>query len=81
MFEVKVAIAEFLGRYFGDYQLRDDEDIFATGYANSMLAMELVTFMESRFGIRIANEDLRLENFRTLNAMAELVALKIGVKQ
>lgn len=81
MGEIKVKIAKFLGRYFGDYQLRDDEDIFATGYANSMLAMELVTFMESQFGIRIGNEDLRLENFRTLNAMAELVAHKIGVKQ
>lgn len=78
MDEVKVKIAEFLGRYFGNYQLRDDEDIFATGYANSMLAMELVTFMESQFGIRIANEDLRLENFRTLNAMAELVSTKVG---
>ncbi|HEY3368663.1 MAG TPA: acyl carrier protein [Symbiobacteriaceae bacterium] len=78
---MKAKIAEFLGRYLGNYELGDDEDIFATGYANSMLAMELVTFMESEFGIRIANEDLRLENFRTLNAMAELVADKVGVKQ
>jgi acyl carrier protein len=72
----KQMIREWVGRFFRGHDLGDGEDIFATGYVNSMFAMQLVQFVESTFGITVENEDLELDNFRTLNAIAALVERK-----
>ncbi len=72
----KAAIREFVSRFFRDHQLADDEDIFASGYVNSMFAMQLVQFVEQQFGITVESEDLELDNFRSLNAIAALVERK-----
>ncbi|MEU9077370.1 acyl carrier protein [Kitasatospora sp. NPDC004745] len=55
-----------------------DEDYFALGLADSLFALELVVFVEERFGIRIEVEDLELDNFRTAERIAALVAGKHG---
>jgi methoxymalonate biosynthesis acyl carrier protein len=63
----------FLGSRFPDIQLGDEDDIFELGFVNSLFAMELVLFIERTFGFELPNEDLTLDNFRTVRAMAELV--------
>lgn len=73
---VKPAIEAFLGRFFGEYALRDDEDIFATGFVNSMFALQLVQFVEGEFGITVESEDLELDNFRTVSAISAFVERK-----
>ena len=72
----KAKIRAFLARFFRDHQLADDEDIFATGYVNSMFAMQLVQFVESDFGIAVESDDLELDNFRTVDAIVALVERK-----
>lgn len=72
----KAKIRAFLARFFRDHQLVDDEDIFATGYVNSMFAMQLVQFVEGEFGIAVESEDLELDNFRTVDAIVALVERK-----
>jgi methoxymalonate biosynthesis acyl carrier protein len=74
--ENKERIRAFLTRFFRDHALGDDEDIFATGYVNSMFAMQLVQFVEGEFGVAVENDDLELDNFRSLNAIAALVERK-----
>jgi acyl carrier protein len=74
--ENKAKIREFLSRFFRDHQLADDEDIFASGYVNSMFAMQLVQFVEQEFGITVESEDLELDNFRTVDAISALVERK-----
>lgn len=74
--EMKAAIRQFLAQPFKNYALQDDEDIFALGFVNSLFAMQLVLFIEKTFQITIENEDLELDNFRTINALASLVARK-----
>jgi methoxymalonate biosynthesis acyl carrier protein len=69
-------IADYLARFFPGHQLREDEDIFSLGFVNSMFAMQLVTFVEQTFDIVIENEDLELDNFRSIQALANLVARK-----
>jgi acyl carrier protein len=51
----------------------DSDDIFTLGYINSLFAMELVVFIENRFGIRIPNDELSIDNFRTIKGMAAVV--------
>ncbi len=74
----KAAIRKFLSKVFGDHQVGDGDDIFAQGFVNSLFAMELVLFVEREFSITIGNEDLEIDNFRTINALAALVGRKTG---
>jgi methoxymalonate biosynthesis acyl carrier protein len=69
-------IAAFLSRFFKSHDLGPDDDIFALGFVNSLLAMQLVTFVERDFGITVEDADLDLDNFRSIRAIAALVARK-----
>ena len=72
----KVSIRAFLSRVFRNHEVQDADDIFALGYVNSLFGMELVLFVEKEFSITIDNEDLDIDNFRTINAIAALVERK-----
>ena len=76
--EIRQKTREFVSRFFRGHELGDDEDMFATGYVNSMFAMQLVQFVESTFGITVESEDLELDNFRSLNAITALVQRKLA---
>lgn len=74
--DIKAAIRQFLARSFKDYDLRDDEDIFSLGFVNSLFAMQLVMFVEQTFSVTVEDEDLDIDNFRTIDALAALIARK-----
>lgn len=76
MEEAKVKIKSFIGRYIRIPDLSDDVDIFASGLVNSLFAMQLVMFLEKEFKISISNEDIDLNNFRTINAISKLIENK-----
>ncbi|WP_410664045.1 acyl carrier protein [Amycolatopsis sp. lyj-84] len=50
-----------------------DQDLFTSGVVSSMFAMQLVVHLESTYDIAIVGPDLKLDNFRTVVAMTELV--------
>jgi acyl carrier protein len=60
-----------------NHDLKEDEDIFALGFINSLVALQLVQFLEKEFGITVEDDDLDLDNFRTLNSMDELLERKL----
>jgi acyl carrier protein len=76
MEETKVKIKNFLSRHIQNQNLQDDIDIFASGFVNSLFAMQLVLFVEGEFSIQLGSEDLDLDNFRSINALANLVERK-----
>ena len=76
MDQTQEKIKEFLSRFFKNHDLQPEEDIFALGFVNSLLAMQLVAFVEKEFGIRVEDEDLDLDNFRSIRAISNLVARK-----
>lgn len=73
---VKTRIREFLARYFRGVEIADGEDFFALGFVNSMFAMQLVAFVEKEFGLTVEDEDIDINNFNTIDAIARLVARK-----
>lgn len=77
MDERKTKIKEFLARFFRNHKLEDEEDIFALGFVNSLLAMQLVNFVEKEFDISIEDDDLDLDNFRTVTNIDALIERKI----
>ena len=75
---IRAKVRDFVGRFIRNHDLADDEDIFATGFVNSMFAMQLVQFVESTFGVAIESEDLEIDNFRSIDAITALVTRKQG---
>jgi methoxymalonate biosynthesis acyl carrier protein len=53
--------------------VRPEQDLFADGMINSMFALELVVQIESTFNVAVEGRDLDMANFRSVNAMANLV--------
>ena len=76
--DIKQQVREFVSRFVRGHELGDGEDIFATGFVNSMFAMQLVQFVEQTFGIAVESEDLEIDNFRSIDAIAALVERKQG---
>jgi acyl carrier protein len=58
----------------GDGQaLSIDDDLLSGGIVDSMGVMQLVGFVEDRFGVPLADGDIVAENFRSVRALADLV--------
>jgi methoxymalonate biosynthesis acyl carrier protein len=77
--EIKASVSSFICRGSQGAGVGEDVDIFASGYVNSLFALEIVMFIERQFKIDIDDEDLELDNFRSINAVARFVAQKSAV--
>ncbi len=75
--EVTRQVTEFLTAALRK-PVQPDDDYFALGLADSLFALELVTFVESRFSLTVEVEDLDLDSFRTANRITRFVLRKTG---
>jgi methoxymalonate biosynthesis acyl carrier protein len=71
--DARTAIRGFISSSFPHTSVIDDQDLFELGFVNSLFTLELLTFIENRFGVHVRNEDMRQENFHSVNAMASLI--------
>ena len=62
----------------GSREVPDDYPLIENGVLTSLQTVELVMFMEDRFGVLIEDEELNEENFGSIRAIAGLVASKTG---
>jgi len=69
---IESALTEFLAETIKS-DVASDQDLFASGLVSSMFAMQLVVHLESAYDIAIIGPELKLDNFRTVRAMADLV--------
>lgn len=77
----RTAIREFiLGRY-PRLSISDSDDIFALGVVSSLFAMELVVFVEAEFTLSIPHDELRMDNFRSVDAMSALAQRLMNVPE
>ena len=59
-----------------DLKIDDDDNIFESGFVDSSVAMQLVIFVEEKFGIQVSDEDLDLINFSTINRIVQFIQSK-----
>jgi len=71
---VKATTREFFDRTIPNHELNDADDIFASGFVNSLFAMQLVMFVEKEFNLTVEDDDLNIDNFRSVDAIAALVS-------
>jgi methoxymalonate biosynthesis acyl carrier protein len=69
-------IKTFFARRFRGYELADEEEIFSLSFVNSLFATQLVLFVEKEFAVTIDDEDLEMENFRSVNSLVRLIERK-----
>ena len=75
----KTTISDFItGSLLADgpSELADDEELFSSSIIDSMNLIELVAFIEGEYGISIGPTELTLENFDSVQRMADFVARK-----
>ena len=61
-----------------DVTLSDDDSIFTLGYVDSPFAIQLVCFVEEEFKIKVGDDDLDIDNFSSINRIAEFVNSNIA---
>ena len=76
MSEIKQAVKEFLAGLCEVEALSDDDDIFAGGFVNSLYLVQLLNFVQSKFGVELDEDDYDMANFRSLNAIEGFVNAK-----
>jgi acyl carrier protein len=69
-------IAAFFAHHLHTADIAPDLDVFGAGLVNSLFAVQIVLFVEKEFGLTVENEDLELDNFRSVNAIARFVTRK-----
>src|SRR5215207_5899679 len=74
-FDVAPEIREWLKQNVtGGREVADDEPLIENGVLTSLQTVELVMFLEERFGIVIEDEEFDEENFGSIEAISDLVA-------
>ncbi len=79
MDDTKTRIRNFFSHYAHSYSLNDETDIFSSGFVSSLVAIQLVAFLEKEFNIVIDNEDLDLDNFKSIQSISQMVTRKTGM--
>ena len=62
----------------GSRDIPDDYALIENGVLTSLQTVELVMFLEDKFGITVEDEELDEENFGSIDAITNLVAGKTG---
>ncbi|MDR1156765.1 MAG: acyl carrier protein [Oscillospiraceae bacterium] len=73
----KQRIRVFFSKFMDISDLQDGDNIFEKGLLSSLFAMQLVSFVENSWGIGIANDELDLENFKSVDSIIQLVQSKL----
>ena len=56
--------------------LKNDADIFALGFVDSLFALQLISFLEETFAIEVNDQDLDISNFNSVAAIVAFVNKK-----
>ncbi len=82
MTEIKSAIRKFITRELlfqkDESILKFDDQLLEKRMIDSSGMMELVTFLETEYGIHVTREDIIPDNFETIEQISKLVASKVG---
>lgn len=73
---IEKVIHEYIMKYVSVDKIEYDQDIFESGLVNSLFTIELMTFLEKTFNIKITMDDLDMKNFVTISCIGQFVRNK-----
>lgn len=83
MSDIKEKIREFIfdaAQRKGLSNVSDDESLMDNSVVDSLTIFRLVSFLEDNFGVRIGDEEIVNDNFRSVNAIEDFVSGKLSKK-
>ncbi len=81
--QIEQKIREFIVKnlyYAEDNPIRDEDSFLETGVVDSMGVMELVAFVQAEFGIQVAQQEIVVENFDSIQKLANFVRKRLPAK-
>jgi acyl carrier protein len=76
--DVEKFIVEEIALGTGVESVGHDEDLLAQDVIDSLGIVELVAFLEKRYGIKVGDDDLLPENFQSVNSVVAFVESRRG---
>jgi methoxymalonate biosynthesis acyl carrier protein len=73
---IRAMVESNLNIFNPDVQFSDDDNIFRKGFVDSLFAVQVIAYLEAEFGIKVANKDLDIKNFSSVNKMVSFVERK-----
>jgi len=74
-------IREFITTKIGGFEVADDEDLFESGYVNSLFAVQIVMFVENTLGLPVVEDDLDIKNFASIVKIDSFASAKRATSQ
>jgi len=79
---LKRIVAEDLDMNLSYEEIDETVPLFEGGFAfDSVILVELISFIEQRFKIELREEDLNMETFRNLQSVARIVQAQLAARQ
>ncbi|MBL3658738.1 acyl carrier protein [Fulvivirga sediminis] len=75
--EINNQIVAFISAHTGVNEIDQHENIFESGLVNSLFAIELMTYIERKFNIKVTIQDLSLDTFSTVSKINGFVTSKM----
>lgn len=76
--KIRQFIMEELKASFGDVEyLKDDTHLIENGFLDSLMILNLLAFLEENFGIILSSDETNPENFKTIQAIYDLIVRKM----
>lgn len=82
--DVLAELRTFVANWFRDGKaegLEEDTPLVTSGIVDSAGVIEVVEFVERRFGVQVADADISLANCNTLRGLSDLVERRIPARR
>jgi methoxymalonate biosynthesis acyl carrier protein len=76
--DCKKEVRDYILSNAGLQELDDAIDILDSGIVNSLFVIQLMTFLEKEFSIKITMDDLDMSNFRSVDSITGFVQRKMS---
>jgi len=80
----KIRVRQFILKQFPlarKRQVRDSDALLESGIVDSLGVLQVVSFIEQEFSVKISDDDLVPDNFQTIDRIKALIADRIGYSE
>jgi acyl carrier protein len=76
---IRLYIAENILYRSNGFPYSDDTSFLENGIVDSMNIMEIVMFIEEKYGVQVADEEIIPDNFDSIECLVKFIEMKKGI--
>ncbi|MBL0388665.1 acyl carrier protein [Tumebacillus sp. ITR2] len=74
--KIETILHDYISEHVDDVEFDHETELFEEGLVNSLFAIQLMTFLEKEFGIKVTMDDLDMDNYKSVSAIACFIRAK-----